>query len=107
MDVFDTLHANGQTIIMVTHEYDIAARSQRVITLVDGKVEAEMSPDYYLTRGLKPGGPHPPPGDKGAMGGTRSGHPDGRRGRGKRHRHRPRAHRPLPPAAYRLRAPRP
>ena len=51
MDVFDNLHANGQTIIMVTHEYDIAARSQRVITLVDGKVEAEMSPDYYLTRG--------------------------------------------------------
>ncbi|WP_419936554.1 ABC transporter ATP-binding protein [Candidatus Palauibacter sp.] len=64
MDVFDTLHANGQTIIMVTHEYDIAARSQRVITLVDGKVEAEMSPDYYLTRGIGPfgGGPaHEPP----------------------------------------------
>ena len=53
MDVFDTLHENGQTIIMVTHEYDIAARSQRVITLVDGKVEAEMSVDYYLARGLK------------------------------------------------------
>ena len=60
MDVFDTLHANGQTIIMVTHEYDIAARSQRVITLVDGKVEAEMSPDYYLTRDLKPFGGGPP-----------------------------------------------
>ena len=55
MEVFDKLHANGQTIIMVTHEYDIAARSQRVITLVDGKVEAEMSPDYYLTRGIGPG----------------------------------------------------
>ncbi len=53
MDVFDTLHENGQTIIMVTHEYDIAARSQRVITLVDGKVEAQMSVDYYLSRGIK------------------------------------------------------
>ena len=53
MDVFDTLHENGQTIIMVTHEYDIAARSQRVITLVDGKVEAEMSVDYYLARGIQ------------------------------------------------------
>ena len=52
MDVFDGLHAKGQTVIMVTHEYDIAARSQRVITLVDGKVEAEMAPDFYLTRGL-------------------------------------------------------
>ncbi len=53
MDVFDTLHENGQTIIMVTHEYDIAARSQRVITLVDGKVEAQMSVDFYLARGLQ------------------------------------------------------
>jgi putative ABC transport system ATP-binding protein len=53
MDVFDTLHENGQTIIMVTHEYDIAARSQRVITLVDGKVEAQMSVDYYLARGIQ------------------------------------------------------
>ena len=53
MDVFDTLHENGQTIIMVTHEYDIAARSQRVISLVDGKVEAQMTVDYYLARGLK------------------------------------------------------
>ena len=53
MDVFDTLHENGQTIIMVTHEYDIAARSQRVITLVDGKVEAQMSVDYYLARGTQ------------------------------------------------------
>ncbi|WP_420448663.1 ABC transporter ATP-binding protein [Candidatus Palauibacter sp.] len=52
MDVFDTLHENGQTIIMVTHEYDIAARSQRVITLVDGKVEAQMTVDYYLARGI-------------------------------------------------------
>ena len=61
MDVFDTLHAKGQTIIMVTHEYDIAARSQRVITLVDGKVEAEMSPDYYATRGLEAGAGGAPP----------------------------------------------
>ncbi len=53
MDVFDTLHENGQTIIMVTHEYDIAARSQRVITLVDGKVEAQMSVDEYLARGIQ------------------------------------------------------
>ncbi len=63
MDVFDTLHENGQTIIMVTHEYDIAARSQRVITLVDGKVEAQMSVDYYLARGLKKPTAAPPAAD--------------------------------------------
>ena len=63
MDVFDTLHENGQTIIMVTHEYDIAARSQRVITLVDGKVEAQMSVDYYLARGLQKPTAAPPAAD--------------------------------------------
>jgi putative ABC transport system ATP-binding protein len=40
MQVFDELHRAGQTIIMVTHEYDIAAHAQRVITLVDGKVSS-------------------------------------------------------------------
>ncbi|MDX1577123.1 MAG: ABC transporter ATP-binding protein [Gemmatimonadota bacterium] len=40
MGVFDTLHEKGQTIIMVTHEYDIAAHAERVITLVDGKVSS-------------------------------------------------------------------
>ncbi|MCG8467198.1 MAG: ABC transporter ATP-binding protein [Gemmatimonadetes bacterium] len=40
MEVFENLHGEGQTIIMVTHEYDIAAHAQRVITLVDGKVSS-------------------------------------------------------------------
>ena len=40
MDVFTSLHESGQTIIMVTHEYDIAAHAQRVITLVDGKISS-------------------------------------------------------------------
>jgi putative ABC transport system ATP-binding protein len=41
MTVFDALHATGQTIIMVTHEADIAAHSHREITLVDGMISAE------------------------------------------------------------------
>jgi len=40
MAVFDELHAEGQTIIMVTHEHDIAARAQRVVTLRDGLIES-------------------------------------------------------------------
>ncbi|MFV1986585.1 MAG: ABC transporter ATP-binding protein, partial [Gemmatimonadota bacterium] len=40
MAVFEDLHAAGQTIIMVTHEFDIASHAQRVITLVDGKVSS-------------------------------------------------------------------
>jgi putative ABC transport system ATP-binding protein len=41
MGVFDALHASGQTIIMVTHEADIAAHSHREITLVDGMISAQ------------------------------------------------------------------
>jgi putative ABC transport system ATP-binding protein len=36
--LFDELHADGQTIIVVTHEPDVAAHGQRVVRLKDGKV---------------------------------------------------------------------
>jgi len=41
MALFDALHAAGQTIIIVTHEPDIAARCRRVIRLRDGRVESD------------------------------------------------------------------
>jgi putative ABC transport system ATP-binding protein len=41
MAVFDQLHDQGQTIIMVTHEADIAAHAAREITLLDGKVATD------------------------------------------------------------------
>jgi putative ABC transport system ATP-binding protein len=47
MAVFEDLHDEGQTVIMVTHEYDIAGHAQRVITLVDGAV---ASHDAELTK---------------------------------------------------------
>jgi len=40
MSVFHDLHDAGQTIIMVTHEYDIAGHAERVITLRDGQIES-------------------------------------------------------------------
>jgi len=36
--LFDELHADGQTIIVVTHEPDVAAHGQRIVRLKDGKV---------------------------------------------------------------------
>lgn len=42
MDLFESLHAEGNTIIMVTHEDDIAARAHRVITLRDGLIESDI-----------------------------------------------------------------
>jgi len=41
MAVFDELHAQGQTIVMVTHEADIAARAHRIVTLLDGKIHSD------------------------------------------------------------------
>jgi len=41
MEVFAALHAAGQTVIMVTHEPDIAARAQRIVVLRDGRVESD------------------------------------------------------------------
>jgi len=42
MALIDELHAQGQTIIMVTHEADIAAHCDRVIRLEDGKVRSDI-----------------------------------------------------------------
>jgi putative ABC transport system ATP-binding protein len=41
MRVFESLHTQGQTIIMVTHEPDIAAHAARVIVLRDGRVASD------------------------------------------------------------------
>jgi putative ABC transport system ATP-binding protein len=41
MDLIGEIHASGITVIVVTHEAEIAARAQRTIRLRDGKVEAQ------------------------------------------------------------------
>jgi putative ABC transport system ATP-binding protein len=42
LDVFDQLHRAGRTILMVTHEADVAARCKRVVTLRDGLVVTDV-----------------------------------------------------------------
>jgi putative ABC transport system ATP-binding protein len=41
MELISSLHKQGKTIIMVTHESDIAGYAQRIIYLKDGVVESE------------------------------------------------------------------
>ncbi|MBX3299227.1 MAG: ABC transporter ATP-binding protein [Acidobacteria bacterium] len=41
MTLFEKLHEDGNTIILVTHEPDIAARAHRVITIRDGRIESD------------------------------------------------------------------
>jgi putative ABC transport system ATP-binding protein len=41
MDIFERIHASGNTIILVTHEPDIAEHANRVVRLRDGLVESD------------------------------------------------------------------
>jgi putative ABC transport system ATP-binding protein len=45
MGLFDALHREGQTILLVTHEMDIAAHARRQIHLKDGRVERDFVTD--------------------------------------------------------------
>jgi putative ABC transport system ATP-binding protein len=41
LDVFDDLHAAGRTVVVITHEHDVADRAARVIGLRDGVISAD------------------------------------------------------------------
>jgi putative ABC transport system ATP-binding protein len=41
LDLMDLLHDQGRTIVMITHEDDVAERADRIITLVDGMISED------------------------------------------------------------------
>ncbi len=41
MDLFADLHAKGNTLVMVTHDREIAGRAQRIVTMRDGRILEE------------------------------------------------------------------
>ena len=45
MQLFHNLHQQGQTIILITHENEIAAEAQRVIYIKDGLIESDIKKD--------------------------------------------------------------
>lgn len=50
MKLFEKLHAEGQTIIIVTHEADIAARARRIVRMRDGQIVSDLSAEQDMTR---------------------------------------------------------
>ena len=43
MKLFDAIQAAGNTVVLVTHEEDIAQHAKRVIRLVDGNIDSDIS----------------------------------------------------------------
>ena len=41
MDLFDQVHASGNTILLVTHEEHLARRSRRIVRFRDGRIESD------------------------------------------------------------------
>ncbi len=39
LDVIDTLHADGITVAVITHDLEVSARAERSVRIVDGKLE--------------------------------------------------------------------
>lgn len=45
LSLFDQLHAEGQTIIIVTHEEFVASHAKRIVRLRDGKIHSDLPTD--------------------------------------------------------------
>jgi putative ABC transport system ATP-binding protein len=51
MSVFAALHAQGRTVVLITHEEDIAAYAERVVKLRDGRIVEDYSQNATAARG--------------------------------------------------------
>lgn len=51
MNLFNEIHSNGNTVILVTHEEEIALHSKRIIRLRDGEIEKDELVEAQLQNG--------------------------------------------------------
>ena len=42
LSIFEDLHLDGQTVLVVTHEVDVARRTSRIVRLRDGRIESDV-----------------------------------------------------------------
>jgi putative ABC transport system ATP-binding protein len=55
MELLEDSHRRGATIVMVTHDPDLAARAQRVMYITDGQIIALGSPPHLVEGAQRPG----------------------------------------------------
>ena len=49
MGIFEKIHAEGNTVILVTHEPDIAEHAHRIVRLRDGLIESDSKNDHIIS----------------------------------------------------------
>ncbi len=54
MQLFEEIHQAGNTIILVTHEQDIARHAHRIVRLRDGLIESDQPNPEILTAAEAP-----------------------------------------------------
>lgn len=52
LDIFAGLHAEGTTIILVTHETSVAVQAKRLVHMIDGKIAADTWMEDAIRRGM-------------------------------------------------------
>ena len=55
MQLFETLYRQGNTIVVVTHEEDIARHARRILRLRDGLIESDVRVESPTLAGMEAG----------------------------------------------------
>mgnify|MGYP000005566385 CR=1 FL=1 len=53
LELFSTFHAEGRSILMVTHDVQVASRADRVLFMKDGLLVGELKPGAYKQDGIR------------------------------------------------------